>query len=215
MSNRQRVLSSSTWLIVATVFLAAIAIVPAAASWKDIRAHWSPRLFLSEYLKALGYILPVVYGFILLNVYWERRVEVERAHTVKRIFQHYTYQLSGLLDKARERLEKRVTSEREADRRVEEVKSYLEQAVWISQTLRMLHTIAIGRVSEQQTMDTLTWLCFSVLPRVDALRYEVDIRPGNLDLKAELVLLVEQIDHWNRTARGGFDESRPAGRSPG
>jgi hypothetical protein len=157
--------------------------------WKEIQAHWDLRLFLSEYLKTLGYVLPVVVGFVLLNLFWERQVEVERARGA--------------------------TSEREAEQRVEQVRRFLDQAVWMSQGLQMLHAMAMAAVKDHQAMDSLTGFCFRILPRVNALRDVTDLRPGNYDLRQELEFLAKEIEEWLKGAEHGLPKSRAVGRSPG
>jgi len=183
--------------------------------WKEIQAHWDLRLFLSEYLKTLGYVLPVVVGFVLLNLFWERQVEVERARGATRIFAQYVGQMGDLLRKARDWLERRTTSEREAEQRVEQVRRFLDQAVWMSQGLQMLHAMAMAAVKDHQAMDSLTGFCFRILPRVNALRDVTDLRPGNYDLRQELEFLAKEIEEWLKGAEHGLPKSRAVGRSPG
>ncbi len=202
-------------LVALSAVLLGLIPVLALLSWKDIKAHWDLRVFLSEYLKTLGYVLPVVIGFMLLNLYWERHVEAERNRNVKLVFLEYTSQLCTLLEKVEQMFERRVKSELEADRREEEVRNCLEQAVWLSQALRTLHTMALGEVRDHELVDALTRFCFSILPRIEELRNEPEIRPGNSELRTRLLVLAKEIREWNQSVRGGPHESGPSRRPAG
>ena len=45
--------------------------------------EFNPALFLSEYFKILGSIVPVVFGFFLINYYWEHKTEREKTELIR------------------------------------------------------------------------------------------------------------------------------------
>lgn len=53
-----------------------------------------PDIFLTEYLKVLGEVIPIIFGFILLNYFWNRRYLDENYDFLKNIINELLSQLS-------------------------------------------------------------------------------------------------------------------------
>jgi len=143
---------------------------------------FDPSEFMTDYIKFLGGLFSLLFGFILVNVYWERRLESERAYKLRHLLLLHLDHISRLCWETGHLLDKHIATREESTRRDQEVYSNKNRLTDAGSTIASLFD-AIASTRDEQLIEETSVLVRDLVPLLDALRNLPDVHPGSKELR--------------------------------
>jgi hypothetical protein len=196
------ILTTKTLIWTGVVILILLLIPP---SYVCLR-YWNmlvfdPSEFMTDYIKFLGGLLSLLFGFVLVNVYWERRLESDRAYRLRRLLLLHLDLISRLCWETGHTLDRHVVTREESIQRDHEVFSNKNRLADAGATVASLFD-AIASTRDEQLIEEASILVRDVVPLLEALGKLPDVHPGSEELRNGLSSAGTQVFDSLQRLRG-------------
>lgn len=197
-------------LIILFIILLVPLILVFVFHWNTIVAQFDPYDFVSEYLKFLAGLLSLSVGFLLVNLYWERKLEFSRATSLRRLFLSHLEHIGRIAWETGPILDRHIMTRDESLLRDQEVVSNKNRLGDAGRSIVLLAD-EITSTKDEQLIAELALFVQDIVPRLDKLSKITDISPGNDELQGELAHVGKAVLEMSQRLKGAEHEPDSTG----
>ena len=185
--------------------LAVVLLIPPTAIiliyWKDVQ--FDPSLFVNGYIEFFGTLTSILFGFVLVQIYWETRMDRERARRARHLFLSHLREIGEISAETLGTHDEHATTPDEHDHiesRVRTGINRMQDASWsVTRFIEDWRT-----TSDEELTTQLTLFMRDVVPPIERLAKMKGVGPGDAQVHLLIAQVQSKVDQIN-ISLGGQD----------
>lgn len=170
--------------------------------WVVIASKFEPYAFVSDYLTFLGSLIALVLGFVLVNLYWERKLELDRANSLRRLWLSLLENIGKIAWDTGFITDRHVTTREEAMARDQAVIANLNRFGDVKTSIDLLAD-EITTTRDEKLVGELAIFARDIAPRLVRLSMLKSYGLGDNELKEDLIFVGRNVNNMILRLRGG------------